>query len=70
MKRVFIAVKIDPDDLFTKIISSLKSGLKDENIKWTESGNIHITLSFLGDTDEKRIKKFMPLMKSMQNLVI
>jgi len=56
MRRIFIAIKIDPDDLFAKIISSFKSGLKDENIKWTESGNIHITLSFLGDTDEIRIE--------------
>jgi 2'-5' RNA ligase len=67
MKRVFIAVKIDPDNLFAKVISSFKSGLKDENIKWTDSGNIHITLAFLGDTDEKSIEILRSKLKEHLN---
>jgi 2'-5' RNA ligase len=57
MKRIFIAIKIDPEEELLKMISSLKTGLKNESIKWTETSNIHITLVFLGDTEEKRIKE-------------
>jgi 2'-5' RNA ligase len=56
MKRIFIAVKIDPGENLMNMISILKSGLKDERIKWTESENYHITLAFLGDTEETKIK--------------
>jgi 2'-5' RNA ligase len=35
---------------------SLKALLGDENIKWVDPANIHLTLAFLGDTGEKRIK--------------
>ena len=57
MKRIFVAIKIDPEEELLKMISSLKTGLKNESIKWTETSNIHITLVFLGDTEEKRIKE-------------
>lgn len=57
MKRIFIAIKIDPEEELLKMISSLKTGLKNESIKWTETSNIHITLVFLGDTEEKRIRE-------------
>jgi 2'-5' RNA ligase len=56
MKRIFIALKIDVDETFFKLISVLKSELSNENIKWTNPENIHVTLAFLGDTEEKRIK--------------
>jgi len=57
MKRIFIAVKIDPGEALLKMISSLKTVLKNESIKWTETSNIHITLVFLGDTDDKRVNE-------------
>ena len=38
------------------MISSLKSGLNKDIIKWTSPDNIHITLAFLGDTEENMIK--------------
>jgi 2'-5' RNA ligase len=55
MKRIFIAVKIEPGEILLKMISSFKTGLSNENIKWTNTDNIHITLSFLGDTEESQI---------------
>ena len=55
MKRIFIAVKIDPGEHLMNLISLLKTGLKDERIKWTESENFHITLAFMGDTEEAKI---------------
>ncbi len=35
-----------------QVISSMKKGLADERIKWTNPAYIHITLAFLGDTDD------------------
>lgn len=55
MKRIFIGIKIIPDENFLRIFSSLKVELSDESVKWTDAENIHITLAFLGDTDESRI---------------
>jgi RNA 2',3'-cyclic 3'-phosphodiesterase len=55
MKRIFVAVKVDPDRILLDMISSLKSGLIKESIKWTNLDNIHITLVFLGDTEDKMI---------------
>jgi 2'-5' RNA ligase len=54
-KRLFIAVKIVPEDSFLKPVFSVKSALEEESVKWIDTGNIHITLAFLGDTDENLI---------------
>jgi 2'-5' RNA ligase len=56
MKRVFIAVKVHAEGDLLRMISSLKASLGTENIKWVDTSNIHLTLAFLGDTEEKRIK--------------
>ena len=56
VKRIFIGIKIDPEGTLTRMISSLKSVLANDNIKWVDPANIHITLAFLGDTKEEKIK--------------
>ena len=56
MKRIFIALEVEAGETLLKLMSSLKSGLNKDIIKWTSPGNIHITLAFLGDTDENLIK--------------
>jgi 2'-5' RNA ligase len=63
MKRIFIAIKPEPGEKLSDIVSSLKSGLINEGIKWTSIDNIHITLAFLGDTDEKTIRKISSKLK-------
>jgi 2'-5' RNA ligase len=63
MKRIFIAVKVDPGGELLRIISSLKALLAAENIKWVDPANIHITLAFLGDTEEKRIKTIAQMLE-------
>jgi RNA 2',3'-cyclic 3'-phosphodiesterase len=57
IKRIFIAVKTDPNDTLLNMISHFKTGLINERIKWTETENFHITLVFLGDTEENKIKQ-------------
>ena len=63
MKRVFIAIKINPGKDLADFIASLKSDLKDERISWTEKENIHITLAFLGDTEELMLGKVKDMLK-------
>jgi len=55
MKRLFAALKIDPDPEFTGKYGELKRELRHEPIKWVEDHNIHITMKFFGETDERKI---------------
>ncbi|HEX7494940.1 MAG TPA: RNA 2',3'-cyclic phosphodiesterase [Bacteroidales bacterium] len=64
MKRIFIALNVEAGDTLQKMISLLKSRLSEENIRWTNPENIHITLSFLGDTEEKWIKDINSMLKN------
>ena len=57
IKRIFIAVKINPGDTLLNMISCFKTGLINERIKWTETENFHTTLAFLGDTEENKIQQ-------------
>jgi RNA 2',3'-cyclic 3'-phosphodiesterase len=63
MKRLFIAVKIEPGDSLLNMISAFRSDLKDEKIKWTEIENLHITLAFLGDTEDDKIKSVSKMLR-------
>jgi 2'-5' RNA ligase len=55
MKRIFIALKVEEGATLLEMFSALKSALKNDIIKWTSIDNIHITLAFLGDTQESLI---------------
>ena len=55
MKRLFAAIKINPDKEFLEQVRKLKLNLQHEKIKWVEDHNIHITLKFFGDTEERLI---------------
>lgn len=63
MKRIFIAVKVEPGAELLRMISSVKALLGAENIKWVDPVNIHLTLAFLGDTEEKRIRVLSSMLK-------
>jgi 2'-5' RNA ligase len=63
MKRIFIAVKIEPRKTLTAMIAELKAAFKDDRIKWAEPGNFHITLAFLGDTPEDKISEVAKMLE-------
>jgi RNA 2',3'-cyclic 3'-phosphodiesterase len=65
MKRIFIAVKIDPGEVLMEMISSFRISLKEENINWTKSENYHITLAFLGDTEDYIIKSIHKMLRGI-----
>jgi len=53
--RVFIAIELSPD--LRKRLASLEEQLKssEADVKWVEPKNIHLTLKFLGEIDERRL---------------
>ena len=63
MKRLFIAIKIIPDQSFNTIYHDLVSGLSYENLRFIEPDKLHLTLRFLGDTEENKIPDIDRLMK-------
>jgi 2'-5' RNA ligase len=65
MKRIFIAVKVDPGQTLIRIHASLKSVLGGEKINWTEPANMHLTLAFLGDTEDDLIKVVSIMLKQV-----
>jgi 2'-5' RNA ligase len=63
MKRTFIAIKIHPGKEMRNILDYFKQQLSGEKIKWVDPENMHITISFLGDTDEKMIGSISDIIK-------
>jgi RNA 2',3'-cyclic 3'-phosphodiesterase len=55
MKRVFAAVKINPQPELLEFFSRLRQQLADSAIKWVEEENLHLTLKFFGETPEEKI---------------
>ncbi len=55
--RTFIAIELS--DSVRQKIAELQEELKRdrEKISWTKPGNIHLTLKFLGDTEESKIDR-------------
>jgi RNA 2',3'-cyclic 3'-phosphodiesterase len=55
MKRLFAAIKIHPSAEYISLFYEISSSLRHERIKWVEPENMHLTLKFIGETDEKQI---------------
>jgi len=64
MKRLFIAIKIDPDPAFLKMFRAVKSSLWQERIKWVEENNLHMTLKFLGGTPVASIPEIVAILET------
>lgn len=65
-KRLFIAIKIDNSNSLLKVLEETRSSLKQESIKWIDPDNLHLTMAFLGDTDELLIPK---IKSAMDNII-
>ena len=63
MKRIFIALKIEAGENLLKMISAFQTRLNKEQIKWTDTANIHLTLAFLGNTDENAINAIISMLE-------
>lgn len=57
MKRLFVAIKLKPDENFLETYNFLKANLKQDLIKWVNPDVMHLTLKFLGPTPNEDIPK-------------
>ncbi len=55
MKRLFTAIKVQPDERLRSVFSEIRQLLGNEKITWVNEHNIHITLKFFGDTPDEDI---------------
>ncbi len=55
MKRLFVAIKVYPDKNFLTTYRSLQHALQLEKISWVKPDNFHLTLKFLGKTQEEKL---------------
>ncbi|TSA28004.1 MAG: RNA 2',3'-cyclic phosphodiesterase [Bacteroidetes bacterium] len=65
MKRLFVAVKINPDPDFLHSFLELRHSLSHEKIRWVEERTIHITVKFLGETAESRIPEITETVRGL-----
>jgi RNA 2',3'-cyclic 3'-phosphodiesterase len=68
MKRLFIAFKINKSPQLLEVFNTFKNELIGEKIKWVDPDHLHLTLTFLGDTDEKLILEINDVLNSVSPL--
>lgn len=55
--RTFIGIDIKPSDELLGAFYKLKNVLKDDSIKWVDTSTLHLTLLFLGETENNQVNK-------------
>jgi 2'-5' RNA ligase len=63
MIRTFIGVKIDIAEDLRNAVSDLKKNFKNENIRWADFNNLHVTLAFIGNTETELVKNIIIMLK-------
>jgi 2'-5' RNA ligase len=63
--RVFIAIPLPLE--IKDVLAGLQEKLKKSgaDVKWVEPANIHLTLKFLGERDEKKIKQITDILEEV-----
>jgi 2'-5' RNA ligase len=60
--RTFIAIKIVPEKKLTDLVATLKKSLNNEIINWADVDNLHLTLRFIGETEQKQVEEIIRLL--------
>ena len=63
MKRLFVAIHIKPDPALISLVDALKSGLRYDKISWVNTAQLHLTLKFIGETNES-VEAFAKAMRA------
>jgi 2'-5' RNA ligase len=67
-KRLFVAIKFKPNELYQDLVNQLRHRLRTDMISWIEPEMAHLTLKFFGQTPVTRIESIeSALLKSVQN---
>ncbi len=67
IKRIFSAIKINPSDKLISVINDINKSLINENIRWVNINNIHITLRFFGEIETSEIPKISEIYRNIAN---
>lgn len=54
-RRLFAGIAVEATDALRKLVAELRQELKGERIRWVRMENLHLTVEFFGETDERRI---------------
>lgn len=68
MKRVFIALRIKPGDRLTIAVDKMRKELAGDHIRWVDMNQLHITLAFLGDTEDVKIDRIALLLDEIAEM--
>ena len=63
--RTFIAIKIKPGVELLNLINRCRNVFQDEDIKWVEENNLHLTLKFLGETSEIQVLEVKNILENI-----
>lgn len=67
--RLFVAIKIEPQEQFANTYGFLKQALDFNIIKWVELHNIHLTLKFIGDTSVEELPQIKDALHQACNAI-
>lgn len=67
MKRLFIAIKINPEENLINIYKKLQRLLVYDSIRWCSYENLHLTLKFLGNTPTEKIPQIVDIVNEVNN---
>lgn len=59
MKRTFIAFDVPPSEAVKEAFETIRHKLRNDSISWTDKSRLHITIKFLGNTDEDKIQSIV-----------
>jgi 2'-5' RNA ligase len=62
--RTFIAIEIPVEQKLKRVLSELKAELKFEKIKWVNLSTLHLTLFFLGETNDSIVREIEEIFKT------
>lgn len=63
--RTFIAIKITAEKKLLASISELKKSLAGEEVRWVDNDNLHLTLRFLGETNQFQIDEISKMLETI-----
>lgn len=55
MKRTFLASPVKASGTLPDLLESMKEELPEKSIKWVDPSTLHITVKFIGDTEDRLI---------------
>jgi 2'-5' RNA ligase len=63
MKRTFVAIPVTPSPELLELFRRARGLLTGSGMKWVDPESLHLTLKFLGNTDERKIPEIQQQME-------